>query len=456
MKRMFRPLSPRHLNTRLPFAGLVLAMTLMACAERQEVLPGKREPVSAVFQTETGLALATNTTVGENRAAVISLPAARNNPSWTQGIGSPAYRTDHAALGSSLSLAWAAKIGAGDSRRQRITANPIVGNGQIYTLDAGSTVTATSLAGAQVWAVDLTPDTERDGESTGGGLALDNGTIYASIGAGRLVALDGATGAEKWSQDLDATGSGQPTVFGDLIYLMAGDDTGWAVNKNNGRIAWQITGAESVANVLGAPAPIVMDDLTVFAFGSGELQAVFRQGGLRRWDASVLGERQGRALSKIDDVTGTPVAAGGIIYAGNQAGRTIAVDGRSGQRIWTTGEGAIDHVLPVGGSVFLVSDRNELLRLDANDGSRIWGVPLPNFTKDRPRRRSEVFAHHGPILAGGRLIVASGDGQLRSFDPTNGALLSSVEIPSGATTGPVVAGGVLYVVGRNGQLYAFR
>jgi outer membrane protein assembly factor BamB len=81
---------------------------------------------------------------------------------------------------------------------------------------------------------------------------------------------------------------------------------------------------------------------------------------------------------------------------------------------------------------------------------------MERFVKDNPKRRSEIVAHHGPVLAGGRLHVASNDGFLRSYDPRSGALLSSVEIPGGATSDPVVAGGVLYVVSTKGQLHAFR
>ena len=54
---------------------------------------------------------------------------------------------------------------------------------------------------------------------------------------------------------------------------------------------------------------------------------------------------------------------------------------------------------------------------------RVWGVKLPFFTKERPKRQATVFAHYGPVLAGGRLYVASNDGLIRAFDPTNGALL---------------------------------
>ena len=60
------------------------------------------------------------------------------------------------------------------------------------------------------------------------------------------------------------------------------------------------------------------------------------------------------------------------------------------------------------------------------------------------------------VIAGGRLIVASTDGMLRSFAAEDVALLSSVPIAGGATTRPVVAEGTLYVVSGKGVLHAYR
>ena len=155
-------------------------------------------------------------------------------------------------------------------------------------------------------------------------------------------------------------------------------------------------------------------------------------------------------------MTAAPVISGDKVYVGNQSGRIVAMELGSGARVWTARDGAIGPVWPAGDSVFAVTDLNELVRLDASDGAKIWGVELPNFVKAKPKRQSRIFAHYGPIIAGSRLIIASNDGLLRSYDPANGALLGTSAIPDGATTAPVVAGGTLYVVSSGGQLHAFR
>jgi outer membrane protein assembly factor BamB len=437
-------------------ALLVAAVLLSACNERQTFLPGKREDVRSILQNPVLAAPLDGEVVPENTSRPISLGPQRNNAEWRQSPSTQRYRITHAALGADLRRVWSADIGEGDSRRLRITADPVVSDGRIFTLDAGAQVVATSVAGAQLWARDLTPENEPQGQGTGGGLAVSGDTLYVSVGYGVLAALDTSTGAVRWTQNLEASGSGTPTVYGDLVYLMAGDDTAWALRTSDGRVQWKVESSADRNNILGAPAPALTDQFAILGYGSGEVRAVFRRGGLTRWRSDVTGRRPGRALASIGDLTGPPVVSGSRIYAGNQSGRISALNLSSGEPVWTAREGAAGPVWPAGNSIFALTDLNELVRLDASTGRRIWGVRLPNFVKDRPRRKSEVFTHHGPIVAGGRVILASNDGLLRSFDPRDGSLLSEIEIPDGATTAPIVAGGTLYVVSRKGELHAFR
>lgn len=438
-----------HRPTARFWATACLVLALGACSEDELILPGEREDI------RPAAAVAPEPAEAEGSRA-IRLAAETANAEWTQAFGTPSVRVAHPALRVDPQLAFSVNIGAGDSRKQRITADPVVGGGRIFTLDAAARVTAVSPEGAILWAQDIRPARDRDGDATGGGMAYDNGAVYVSLGFGEVSKLDAATGEVIWRQQLDATGSGSPTIAGGLLYLVAGDDTGWALRTDTGRIAWQVSATPSSANILGAPAPVVADGLAVFAFGSGELIATFQQGGLSRWDASVAGQRTGRAVSRYSDVTGAPVVVGDVLYAGNHSGRLVAFSMGNGERLWTAQEGALSPVWPAGDSIFAVTDRNELIRFDAANGAPVWRVELPGFVRDKPRRRAEIFAHYGPVLAGGRLVVVSNDGLMRSFSPENGALLSTVEVPGGATTGPVVAGGTLYVVNTRGQLLAFR
>jgi outer membrane protein assembly factor BamB len=427
-------------------AGVALMLLTAACKEPEVILPGEREDIRPASADETAVSV--------NRA--IRLPAETRNAEWAQSFGTAAYRVANPALRVVPQRIWSADIGSGNSKRQRINAEPVVAGGLIYTLDSGARVSAVAPSGGLVWSTDLVPSNDKEGEATGGGMAWSGGVLYVSSGFGRLTALDAKTGGIRWQQRLDATGSGVPTISDGLIYLVAGDDTGWAIRTDDGRIAWQIEATPSVANVLGAPAPAIAGEFAIFAFGSGDVIAAFRKGGVRRWIGSVAGQRLGRAVARIGDATGSPVVVGNRVFVGNQSGRIAAFEIDSGERIWTAREGTVDPVWPAGDSLFAITDRSQLARIDAADGTVIWAVDLPGYVKDKPKKRGRIHANYGPVLAGGRLVVASSDGLLRFFSPENGALVGSVEVPGGATSSPAVAGGTLYVMGAKGQLHAFR
>ena len=429
------------------------------CAKRESVLPGERLDLRAPsgdIGADEGAETPTAPVEGVNRSVPIKLPATANYSEWTHRNGTATHKITHPALSQSLTRIWSAGIGAGEGRKYRITADPVVSGGKIFTLDAQATVMAHNTNGDRVWAHDLTPASDRGGEASGGGLAVDGDTVFVTTGYGALTALNASTGAELWAQKLEASATGSPTVREGIVYVTSRDSRAWAIDAKNGRIKWQLPGSPTPSVMVGGTAPAVSDKFAVFPFGSGELIAAFRKGGVRTWASSVSGKRRGRAYAGITDITGDPVIVGNVVYAGSQSGRIVALDMGSGERIWTANEGAYSPVWPVGGSVFLVSDEAQLVRLDAATGERIWGIQMPYYTRDRIKRRKAVFTHYGPVLAGGRLIVASNDGLIRSYNPVDGALISTVDVPGGATTNPVVVGGVLYVVSTNGQLHAFR
>ena len=213
--------------------------------------------------------------------------------------------------------------------------------------------------------------------------------------------------------------------------------------------------------LLGGASPAVDGQLAVIPFASGEVLGVLARNGLTVWGTAVTGGRRDVARNNIVDISGDPVIDGDVVYASNQAGRTIRLDGRTGERAWTIAEGSYGPAWPVGGSVFLLSDEGALVRADAATGELLWLVQLPElfpnpgwFGRGKPFK---TVAYYGPVLAGGRLWVAGADGLLRAFNPADGARAgSSCRCPGGAAAAPAVAGGVMYIVTQDGQLLAFQ
>ena len=426
----------------IPLAALILA--LGAC-DREVILAGERAP------------LREDAASAPVRAPAFVAPAPVNHAAWTHTNGTPRHAITHPALAAVPTLAWSSRFGAGDSRGNRITASPVAAAGRVYALDSRAGVAALDAAsGAVLWRRDLTPPADAPDEGSGGGLALEGGRLFVTSGFGTLTALDAGTGAVAWTQRLGAAATGAPTVQDGLVFAVSRDGIGWAVDVGTGRVRWQVDGIADASGVTGPAGPAVAGGRVLFPFGAGDLVAAARADGERAWTARVTGARLGASYGGITDITGAVVADGPRVYAGNAGGRIVALDPEDGSRAWTAREGAVGPVWPAAGSVFAVTDAGTAVRLDAATGATLWTADLPYFRERRLRRRQSIFAHHGPVLAGGRLWIASSDGALRALDPATGAAVAQVALPSGAAAAPIVVGGVMYVAGQDGRLHALR
>ena len=444
---------------KIGMAGLMLCIGLAGC-EKDVILEGERFPVRTPLedslQVEGQPAPVAPPAQPANTAVPISLPRASANADWSHRGGNAHHASSNGALSANPQRVFSVNIGAGDSKRARIASSPIVSGGRVFTMDATSRVAATSTGGAALWQVSIAPESGDASNVVGGGLAASGNRIYATSGYGELVALDASTGGIAWRQRFDSPITGAPTVVGNVVYALGRDGSAVAVTADNGKQIWQQAGAPNASGMIGTASVGVDGDTVVLPFASGQISAVQAGSGDPIWNAGVSGQRLGRSYGGMGDVTGDPVMVGNTVYLGTAAGRTVAINQTTGARIWTANEGALNPPLVVGGSVFVVNDEARLVRLDAATGAVIWSIEMPYFVKDKPKKRQAIYAHYGPVLAGGRIVVASSDGSLRGFDPTNGNLVFNVEIPGGAASAPALAQGMLFVVGGNGQLHAFR
>jgi outer membrane protein assembly factor BamB len=446
----------------LAVLALVLAGPLSACtsmddvhdaiesvnpfAEKQKILPGTRV---AVLPDGSPSAIAKNRTV--------TIPGPRAAGNWPQAGGPAANNPGHLALnGPAAGRAWAASAGdvvdGGMTRATiRAFARPVVSDGRVYVYDPAGNVSAHSLAnGGRVWRVSTRPEGWDDDPSTGGGVASDGARVYASTGYSTVVALDASSGAKAWEFKLGEPARGAPTVADGRLFVVSQGNILYALNVADGTEVWRFKGVPELGGLLASANPAVAGGSVVVTFSSGELVALDVKTGTAQWNDALARASRGSAVSGLADISASPVIDDGVVYATGVATRTVAIQLKTGQRLWDLPIGSAHTPAVAGNALFLVDLDDNLMAIDRKTGEVMWSNRLP---VQRAKRKHTTWA--GPVLAGGSLYLVSNEGQLISVDPAKGSVTNTVSIGDPAMIPPIVANGRLLVLGGNGNLSAF-
>lgn len=426
---------------------LAVAAPFAACGlfDNEEPLSGERIRIRDQMQHPE----AERMTSGE------PIPEATANAEWTQTNGDATHASGHLAGPSSPSLAWRADAGSGGGSGARITGAPIVVGGKVFTLDAAAQLTAFDAgSGARAWRTSLAPKGESGSDGFGGGLASDGSMIYATTGFGEILAVNPGSGEVSWRHKARAPFRAAPAVANGIVVAVTRGNRAIALSANTGEQLWRLDGMDAATGLLGGASPALAGDLAVLPFASGEVVGAQLSTGRTVWSAVLGSARRGLARSAISDITGDPVIAGRAVIAGNQSGRTIAIDGQSGARGWTRSIGAVGPIWAAGSSIYMVTDASMLVRLSLQDGQTIWQTELPAFTN--PGKRKGPIAYSGPVLVGGQVLITDSTGKMQSFDPATGEPGAVTKLAAGTITGPVAANRTIYVLSENGALQAFR
>ena len=406
-------------------------------AEKQQPLPGKRIPVMQARDN-----------IGAELAAAdkpVVLPPPRVNEAWTQPGGEPSNAPGHLALSGSLKRAWSADVGTGSTSKGKLTASPLVYGGRVFTLDATARVTAFSASGGSaVWRVSLVPENEREEGGYGGGLAIDNGRLYVATGFGTVVALDPGTGKVLWRKNIGVPVRASPTAVNDKVFVVTTEGHVFALAGFDGGELWTFRGIPERTSIISNPSPAVDGGVVVVPYPSGELVALHADDGTPVWTESLARTRTVSSLASLSDAA-RPAIADGVVYAVGHAGRLIATEIKTGERLWSLSVPGTQAPVIAGDNIFVVDTTGQLHAITRRDGKVIWTVKLPGTS-----------TWSGPTLAGNLLWLTSNKGQLVGVDPATGRVTAQQSLGTPVYIAPVVAGGRMYVLTDEARLVAFN
>ncbi len=385
----------------------------------------------------------------------ITLPPPREIDSWPQAGASAAKVVGHIKAAETLSIAWRNGVGKGSSKKSAISTPPVASKTTVFTLDSEQQIVATDLAsGNTKWRKKLKGLSKRDKAALGGGLAVDGDTLIVASGFGYVTALDASTGDEKWKNTMSAPMTGAPTIKDDRIFVESNNNEIFALAKDTGEIEWSDQAISETARVLGSPSPAAVEDFVIAPFSSGEVIAYLASNGRRLWTDAISSAGRFTPISEINDIGSHPVLAGGLVFASSQSGITIAIDGRSGQRIWSSQIGSVQAPAVTGEQMFVLGTDGKLACLNTNSGEAYWVVQLRQFEKEKKKKKR--ISYSGPIVASGRVLVVSSTGHLLAYSPQTGEEVGSAKLGDRVYLEPIAVQDKVLVLTDDAKLIAIK
>ena len=391
----------------------------------------------------------------ELASEAITLPVAETPSSWPEAGLRASKAVGHVIAADELDIVWRRNAGEGSSRSSALTSPPVASESAIFVLDAGQTVRAFEQGeGREFWRRELSSGNDRDRVGVGGGLAYSGGRLIVASGYGRVFALDAETGDELWVRDMNAPMTGSPTIKDGRIFVSSNNNEVFALDFDTGRTEWTDQAIAEPARVLGSPSAAAVEDLVVVPYSSGEIIAYLASNGRRLWNDALSRPGRFTPISSINDIAARPILSSGLVIAANQSGVTAAIDGRSGNRVWAQPIGSTQAPALAGEYLFVMGTEGLLAAMNVGTGQAYWTTQLPRF-RDEDKQRGRI-SYAGPIVASGRVIVISSEGELMAIDPQTGERTDELDLRDHVYLEPIAVGGRLYVLTDDAQLIAIR
>jgi len=384
----------------------------------------------------------------------VTLPPVALNEAWAQPGGNASKSPGHVELGQGLSRIWTAKV-TGANPRARLAASPVMSDGRIYVVDTTARVTAFDAnTGAQIWSNAL--EIEKDGKPSrfGGGVSATGTNVFATNGVGDVASLAADTGALAWKKRPAGPLRGAPTLSNGNVYVMTQDNQIYALRQSDGEAQWNEAGPVSASGIFGVGAPAAAQGTILAGYSSGELAAYRYENGRSLWSDTLSRTAMSTSVSTLTDIDADPVIDRGRVFALGKGGRMASYELVSGQRIWEINIAGISTPVTSGEWVFVMTDEARLLCVARSTGKIRWISKLQRYKNEKKKKKP--ISWYGPVLAGGRLVIANSHGAVWSVAPDEGTATEILDVGNDVSLAPIVANNILYILDDSGRISAFR
>ncbi|MDU6412453.1 MAG: outer membrane protein assembly factor BamB [Yersiniaceae bacterium] len=313
--------------------------------------------------------------------------------------------------------------------------------GVVKAMDADS--------GKEIWKADLS---EKTGFFSSNRSALLSGGVTASgnhvyVGSERAVvyALNSDDGSVAWQTSVAGEAVSRPVVSDGLVLVHTSNGMLQGLSETDGKVQWTVNLDMPSLSLRGESAPTAAFGAAIVGGDNGRVSAVLMKEGQMIWQQRISQPSGATEIDRLNDVDTTPVVVEGVVYALGYNGNLTALDLRSGQIIWKREVGSVSDFIVDAGRIFVVDQNDRVIALNTQGGVSLW-------------RQSDLLHRNltAPVLYNGYLVVGDSEGYLHWLNTDDGRFVAQQKVDSsGFLSAPIVASDKLLIQAKSGDVYAF-
>ena len=337
-----------------------------------------------------------------------------------------------------LKSRWSRGVGDGQGEG-RLKINPVLIDDTLYVASAEGEVAAVdSAAGRMRWKRDLDL-------AVSGGVGHHGNSLFLGASEGLVMRLSADGGDEIWRTAVSGEVLSAPQGDGRYVVAQTYDGKLMGFDYETGEVRWTYTSDVPVLTLRGTGTPMIMGDNAIAGFADGKVVAINLRSGNVAWESRVAIPQGTSEIERIVDIDGSMAVQGNELYVASYQGRVVAIDTRSGRRLWQRNVSSVSGVGVGFGNVYVADDDGTVSAFLRNgQGVRWQNIELGFRELSRPTPVNSYVA------------VVDFEGYLHLLSQVDGTIVGRTKVDSsGARADMIANGNRLFIYSNDGKLKAY-
>ncbi|ENA1776051.1 outer membrane protein assembly factor BamB [Yersinia ruckeri] len=320
----------------------------------------------------------------------------------------------------------------------------------VFAADRKGLVKAMDIeTGKEIWQTNLSEKTNfyssNRSAMLSGGLTVSGSHVFVGSEKAIVYALNADDGKVAWQTTVAGEAMSRPVVSDGMVLVHTTNGMLQALNESDGAIKWTLNLDVPSLSLRGESSPTVAFGAAIVGGDNGRVSAVMMQQGQLIWQQRISQVTGTTEIDRLNDVDMTPVVVDGVVYALAYNGNLTALDLRSGQILWKRELGSVNDFTVDAGRIFLVDQNDRITALKTDGGITLWS-------------QSDLLHRNltAPVMYNGYLVVGDAEGYLHWVNTDDGRFVVQQKVDSsGFLSAPTVASDKLMIQAKGGTVYAF-